>query len=97
MINRRLTRYLSFSAFILVFALALFFSTGAGVLKPQPVPDQPVFDNCTSILVGRLASLDGSTMTSHSCDSNTDRTWMTMVPHRRYPAGAKAKIYFELQ
>jgi hypothetical protein len=31
-------------------------------------------EGCTSILVGRLASADGSTMTSHSCDSGTDRT-----------------------
>ena len=38
------------------------------------------FDSCTSVLVGRLASVDGSTMTSHSCDSGTDRTWMTIVP-----------------
>ena len=95
MSNRRLMRHLSFSAFILVFALALFFSTGAGVLKPQPVLDQPVFDNCTSILVGRLASLDGSTMTSHSCDSNTDRTWITIVPHQKHKPGDMAKVYNE--
>ena len=32
-------------------------------------------DRCTSILVGKLASVDGATMTSHSCDSTSDRTW----------------------
>ncbi len=46
----------------------------------------PEFDSCTSILVGRLASVDGSTMTSHSCDSGTDRTWMTIVPEREAQA-----------
>ena len=53
------------------------------------------FDNCTSVLVGRLASVDGSTMTSHSCDSNTDRTWINVVPHRKHRAGDTAKLYFE--
>jgi dipeptidase len=53
------------------------------------------FDGCTSLLVGRLASVDRATMTSHSCDSTTDRTWMTIVPHRTHPAGAKAKVYFD--
>jgi dipeptidase len=53
------------------------------------------FDGCTSILVGRLASVDGATMTSHSCDSTTDRTWMAMVPRRIHAPGAKAKVYYE--
>jgi dipeptidase len=53
------------------------------------------FDSCTSILVGRLASADGSTMTSHSCDSGTDRTWMTIVPHMTHKPGETAKVYYE--
>ncbi len=59
------------------------------VLAPQD------FESCTSILVGRLASADGSTMTSHSCDSGTDRTWMTIVPNRKHKPGATAKVYLE--
>ena len=54
-----------------------------------------VFDSCTSILVGRLASVDGSTMTSHSCDSGTDRTWMTIVPAAKHKPGETAKVYYE--
>ncbi|MGZ5467562.1 MAG: dipeptidase [Candidatus Aminicenantales bacterium] len=53
------------------------------------------FDSCTSILVGRLASADGSTMTSHSCDSGTDRTWMTIVPNIKHQPGEMAKVYYE--
>jgi dipeptidase len=53
------------------------------------------FDSCTSILVGRLASVDGSTMTSHSCDSGTDRTWMTVVPNAKHNPGEMAKVYYE--
>ncbi len=52
-------------------------------------------EGCTSILVGRLASADGSTMTSHSCDSTTDRTWMDMVPHATHKPGDMAKVYVE--
>ena len=58
--------------------------------------DEPLeFDSCTSILVGRLASVDGSTMTSHSCDSGTDRTWMTIVPNMKHKPGEMAKVYYE--
>jgi dipeptidase len=55
----------------------------------------PEFDSCTSILVGRLASVDGSTMTSHSCDSGSDRTWMNIVPNRKHKPGETAKVYLE--
>lgn len=34
--------------------------------------------SCTSIIVGRKASADGSTITSHTCDGNY-RTWMDIV------------------
>jgi dipeptidase len=50
---------------------------------------------CTSILVGKLASVDGSTMTSHTCDSGTDRTWINIVPHKKYKKGDMCKIYFQ--
>lgn len=52
-------------------------------------------DGCTSVLVGKLASADGSTMTSHSCDSNTDRTWMNMVPNQKHAPGAKATVWMD--
>jgi dipeptidase len=52
-------------------------------------------ESCTSILVGRLASVDGSTMTSHSCDSNTDRTWMNIVPRQKHKKGDTASVWLE--
>jgi dipeptidase len=67
---------------------------GTGV-DPADAAQPLEFDSCTSILVGRLASVDGSTMTSHSCDSGTDRTWISVVPRRKHPAGSTAKIYLE--
>jgi dipeptidase len=55
---------------------------------------KPAFESCTSIIVGRLASVDGSTMTSHSCDSNSDRTWINIVPHKQHHSGDMCPIYF---
>ena len=39
---------------------------------------QTAADACTSIMVGRKASADGSVITSHTCDS-WYRTWMQMT------------------
>ncbi|MEZ5011766.1 MAG: C69 family dipeptidase, partial [Bacteroidales bacterium] len=52
-------------------------------------------DACTSVIVGKGATLDGSTMTSHSCDSGTDRTWINLVPHRKFKAGEQTPVYLE--
>lgn len=49
-------------------------------------------DACTSIMVGRKASVDGSVMTSHTCDS-WYRTWMEIVPAMDYPRDTVMSIY----
>ena len=77
---------------IWAFAAALLIWAAAA---PDGVRAEPEIDSCTSLLVGRLASADGSTMTSHSCDSSTDRTWITMVPRAKHKPGATAKVYLE--
>lgn len=50
-------------------------------------------ENCTTIMVGRLASTDGSVMTSHSCDGNY-RTWLEIFPHTKYDKGAMHPVYW---
>jgi dipeptidase len=55
--------------------------------------DDQSFDSCTSIIVGKLASADGSTMTSHSCDSTSDRTWINIVPHMKHKPGDTCVVY----
>ena len=52
-------------------------------------------ESCTSVIVGKAASVDGSTMTSHSCDSGTDRTWIELVPHKKHKKGDECAIYLE--
>jgi len=87
------TRLVLFSALIVLFAL---FSVSAQ--KPEtnasvrPYVWTAELDGCTSIEVGRLASEDGSVMTAHTCDGPY-RTWLNIVPHAKYPAGSKNKIY----
>jgi dipeptidase len=49
-------------------------------------------ENCTTIMVGRLASTDGSVMTSHTCDGNY-RTWLEIFPHQKYLKGTTHQVY----
>ena len=48
--------------------------------------------SCTSIMVGRLASSDGSVITSHTCDS-WYRTWMQIVSAKDHKNGSMTAIY----
>ncbi len=48
--------------------------------------------NCTTIMVGRLASTDGSVMTSHTCDGNY-RTWLEIFPRSKNEKGTMRQIY----
>ena len=58
------------------------------------ITDGPGYgENCTTIMVGRLASTDGSVMTSHSCDGNY-RTWLEIFPHQKYEKGAMHPVYW---
>jgi dipeptidase len=57
-------------------------------------PDGPGYgENCTTIMVGKLASTDGSVMTSHSCDGNY-RTWLEIFPHQKFEKGAMHPVYW---
>ena len=69
---------------IILFSLSLFvYSQNCEIDTDGP----GYAENCTTIMVGRLASIDGSVMTSHSCDGNY-RTWLEVVPHSKFEQGA---------
>jgi len=55
---------------------------------------QPEFvgQSCTSIMVGRQASKDGSVITSHTCDGRY-RTWMYMEPAANHQPGEMHDVY----
>lgn len=47
--------------------------------------------SCTSIMVGRLASTDGSVITSHTCDGRY-RTWAQMEPAEDHEPGSMHQV-----
>lgn len=57
----------------------------------QFIPVSEENASCTSIMVGKKATTDGSVITCHSCDGNY-RTWLNIVPHRKYDPGAMRKV-----
>ncbi|MEW5981179.1 MAG: C69 family dipeptidase [Acidobacteriota bacterium] len=85
----------SFLRVTIVIAAALFWLPPGLAVQDLPEGTYCACDGCTSVLVGKAASVDGSTMTSHSCDSNTDRTWMNMVPNRTHKPGEMATLWMD--
>lgn len=73
-----------------LFLLAALLAAAAFPLSAQ-VAEEPG-EECTSIVVGRLASADGSLMTSHTCDG-WSHTWVSMEPAAVHPKGAVHKVY----
>jgi len=58
---------------------------GAGMV-PAPA------DGCTSIMVGKKASTDGSVLTSHTCDSHRTGSAVTVVPAAHYSPEATLQL-----
>ena len=61
----------------------------------QPVLSQDANEHegsCTSILVGKNASTDGSVITSHTCDAYY-RTWLEFVPPADHEPGTDHPLY----
>jgi dipeptidase len=71
-------------------AAALVLSAAPGRARAKDVPD-----GCTTMTVGRLASADGSVMTSHTCDSHDGRTWLKAVPRMKHPPGSRSRVHLK--
>jgi dipeptidase len=76
---------------ICTFLLTLSVSSQAQYLNAEE-ENQSHRGNCTSIMVGRLASADGSVITSHTCDGPY-RTWLEVFPHTKYEKGTTHSVY----
>jgi dipeptidase len=74
-------------SFVFVAAVSL-----AAAERPAPKPWPSEWDSCTSIQVGRLATVDGSVITCHTCDGPY-RNWLNIVPRQKWPDKAVNKIY----
>ncbi len=85
--------------FLVYFVLLTFLAAGS-VAFSTPIkkccPEKPSFsvpDGCTVVLVGKDASVDGSVITTHTCDcSFCDWTWRR-VPAATHKKGDMRKIY----
>ena len=75
-----------------LFALSAVFPLTLGAQPDETERAEKARMSCTSIMVGRNASADGSVMTSHTCDS-WYRTWMRMVPAHDYERDTVTAIY----
>lgn len=78
-----------FSKHYLLFALSMFLFTQFSFAQFETVSEKNA--SCTSIMVGKLATTDGSVITSHSCDGNW-RTWLNIVPHKKHDPGVTRKV-----
>ena len=77
----------------LVLLFSLMFVAICSQMVAQQKKQIETDEGCTSIMVGRLASTDGSVMVGHTCDGNY-RTWLNIVPHKKHDKGSMKKIYW---
>jgi dipeptidase len=81
--------FLATSLLIVILFAALILPEASEVSSAEPWPDE----NCTVIMVGKKASVDGSTMTTHTADCGfCDWTWRYVPPADHKP-GEMRKIY----
>ena len=65
----------------------ILFIASLGIVFTLHAQEEYVGQSCTSIMVGRKASADGSVITSHTCDGGY-RTWVQWEPAEDHEPGA---------
>jgi len=73
--------------------IAIVFSFGFTQLVTAQDEDPALKESCTSIMVGKLASTDGSVMTAHTCDAYY-RTWAAFVPAMKFAKDTTHNVYW---
>ena len=77
---------------IQLLSLVAALTVATGVRAQSIYPDGYEPESCTSIMVGRLASTDGSVFTSHTCDG-VSHTWISMEPAADHKKGDVFEVY----
>ncbi len=77
------------------YLLLIFLLTSTLLIGDTDKDGYPKDDACTTVTVGVKASVDGSVMTSHTCDSRVDRTWIDIVPAKKHKKGTKRATYLD--
>ena len=78
---------------LLIPVLCLFGALYAQFYPVIDLNDQGYAESCTSIMVGKAASTDGSVMTAQTCDANY-RTWLRFEPSHAYQPGEMEPVYW---
>lgn len=76
-------------ALAIVTVPALATAAGSGGI---PGPRFRKGDDCTTVAAGRLATVDGSVMTSEACDGHDGRVWVDVRPHKVWPKGSAREV-----
>lgn len=76
-------------SFVFMLCAGLTVAMAQQIQHPEPVLNP---ESCTSIMVGKNATTDGSVLTSHTCDSNY-RTWMDIIAASKNEKDTTVNVY----
>lgn len=74
-------------------ALFLLLILPSSFVYSQEPGEENYRESCTSIMVGRKATDDGSVITAHTCDAYY-RTWLQFVPAQKFERDTTHKVYW---
>jgi len=77
--------------FSFLIALSLFSFKSMNAQRPDWQGGVP--EGCTSVTAGRLATSDGSVITSHTDDSHRTRSWMNIIPAANHKRSETVTMY----
>lgn len=73
--------------------ISLAILSGVSINAQHPDWEGGYADGCTSITAGRLATADGSVITSHTDDSHRTRSWMDIMPEAKHERNTTTTMY----
>lgn len=78
---------------ILFISISIFVLISSATAQDRPDWEGGFPDGCTTVTCGKLATTDGSVITSHTDDSHRTRSWMDIVAPARHNAGEMMPMY----